>query len=352
MKDKIAYIVFLTVFLVLMPLGNILGVVDTGTVNLWGRYCCFAIAAVGVDLIWGYTGIMTMCHAFFFCLGAYGLGMYMTVHNLAEGQTVPDFMSWNGYESLPAFWLPFQTFGGAVVCTLLLTGIFAFLFSYFIFRRRIKGVFFAIITQALALAAYLLFSRNETMLGGSNGLTHFRYLLGFDLYSENVKVGLYFVAVFMLILIFFFSAKLTKSKFGKVLVGIRNSETRLRFAGYHVVGYQTAIFVIGAIIAAVAGMVYLPQTGIITPGRMDVKASIEMLVWVALGGRGNLKGAVIGALIVNALYSLFTSIMPEAWQYILGTLYIITVLYLNNGIVGVFQKIKMLPVFNKKTAVT
>jgi urea transport system permease protein len=348
MKDKISYIVFLSVFLVLMPLGNVFGMVETGTMNLWGRYCCFAIAAIGVDLIWGYTGIMTMCHAFFFCLGAYGLGMYMTVHNLAEWQTVPDFMSWNGYESLPAFWLPFRSFGGAVICTLLLTGIFAFLFSYFIFRRRIKGVFFAIITQALALAMYLLFSRNETMLGGSNGLTHFRYVLGFDLYSENVKLGLYVATVLMLAVIFFLSVKLTKSKFGKVLVGIRDSESRLRFAGYRVVSYQTAVFVIGALIAAVAGMLYLPQTGIITPGRMDVKSSVEMLVWVALGGRGNLKGAVVGALIVNALYSLFTSLMPEAWPYILGALYIITVLYLSNGIVGIFQKIKLLSAFNKK----
>jgi urea transport system permease protein len=321
-----------------MPLGNLLGIVETGTINLWGRYCCFAIAAIGVDLIWGYTGIMTMCHAFFFCLGAYGLGMYMTIHNLQEWQTVPDFMSWNGYESLPAFWLPFRSFGGAVACALLLTGVFAFLFSYFIFRRRIKGVFFAIITQAFALAAYLLFSRNETLLGGSNGLTHFRYLLGLDLYSANVKLGLYIATVLMLALIFFLSAKLTRSKFGKVLVGIRDSESRLRFAGYRVVGYQSAIFVIGALIAAIAGMLYLPQTGIITPGRMDVKASVEMLVWVALGGRGNLKGAVAGALAVNALYSLFTSLMPEAWQYILGALYIVTVLYLKDGIVGMFKR--------------
>ncbi|MDR0733187.1 MAG: urea ABC transporter permease subunit UrtC [Dysgonamonadaceae bacterium] len=338
MKTNLPYIIFLSIFLVLMPLGNLLGIVETGTINLWGRYCCFAIAAIGVDLIWGYTGIMTMCHAFFFCLGAYGLGMYMTIHNLQEWQTVPDFMSWNGYESLPAFWLPFRSFGGAVACALLLTGVFAFLFSYFIFRRRIKGVFFAIITQAFALAAYLLFSRNETLLGGSNGLTHFRYLLGLDLYSANVKLGLYIATVLMLALIFFLSAKLTRSKFGKVLVGIRDSESRLRFAGYRVVGYQSAIFVIGALIAAIAGMLYLPQTGIITPGRMDVKASVEMLVWVALGGRGNLKGAVAGALAVNALYSLFTSLMPEAWQYILGALYIVTVLYLKDGIVGMFKR--------------
>ncbi|GHT32143.1 urea ABC transporter permease subunit UrtC [Bacteroidia bacterium] len=335
------YIVFLAVFLVLLPVLNLCGVIETGTLTLWGRYCCFAIAAIGIDLIWGYTGIMTMCHAFFFCLGAYGLGMYLTINNLQAWQTVPDFMSWNGYESLPTFWLPFQTFGGAVICGLFVTGVFAFLVSYFIFRRRIKGVFFAIITQALALAMFLLFSRNETLLGGSNGLTHFRYILGFDMYSQNVKLGIYIITILMLAVIFLLARRLTKSKFGKVLVGIRDSESRLRFAGYKVVGYQTAIFVIGALIAAVAGMLYLPQTGIVTPGRMNVQASIEMLIWVALGGRGNLKGAVVGALVVNAMYSIFTSVMPEAWQYVLGALYIVTVLYLNNGLVGLFSRLKI-----------
>lgn len=325
------------IFLIGLPAANLAGWIDINTTTLWGRYLCFAIAAIGVDLIWGYTGIMTMCHAFFFCLGAYGLGMYLTVANLPDGKAVPDFMAWNQVEALPYFWLPFQSFGGAVISGLLVTGVFAFLFCYFIFRRRIKGVFFAIITQALALAVFLLFSRNETMLGGSNGLTNFRYFLGFDLHSESVKLGLYLITVFVLIAIFFLSKKLTASKFGKVLVGIRDSESRLRFAGYKVVNYQTAIFVIGAMIAAVAGMLYLPLTGIITPGRMDVKASIEMLIWVALGGRGNLKGALVGALAVNLLYSLFTSWIPEAWPYVLGALYIITVLYLNNGVTGLFQ---------------
>lgn len=334
-KDKLTYILFLLVFLIAFPSASLLGWMDTNTLTLWGRYFCFAIVAIGVDLIWGYTGIMTMCQAFFFCLGAYGLGMYLTVTNMPEGQAVPDFMSWNQVETLPLFWQPFRTFGGAVVASLVATAAFAMI-SYFIFRRRIKGVFFAIITQALALAMFLLFSRNETMLGGSNGLTNFRYILGFDLRTEEVKTGLYIITVMVLALIFFLSKKLTLSKFGKVLVGIRDSESRLRFTGYKVAHYQTAIFIIGALIAAVAGMLYIPQTGIVTPGRMDVKASIEILIWVALGGRGNLKGAVLGALIVNILYSLFTSLMPDAWLYILGVLYVVTVLYMKKGILGVF----------------
>src|SRR5215470_3755635 len=213
MKDKLFYTLFLLVFLILMPIANALGFIETNTLTLWGRYCCFAIAAIGVDLIWGYTGIMTMCHAFFFCLGTYGMGMYMTIINLPQGQLVPDFMLWNQVKTLPAFWLPFQTFSGALIGGLLVTGIFAFLFSYFIFRRRIKGVFFAIITQALALTMYLLFSCNETMLGGSNGLTHFRYLLTFDLYSENVKKGLYLITILVLALVLLLSKKLIVSKF-------------------------------------------------------------------------------------------------------------------------------------------
>ncbi|MDR1381990.1 MAG: urea ABC transporter permease subunit UrtC [Tannerella sp.] len=338
-NNKLLYILFAVLFLIILPLANVTGMTDAGTMTLWGRYLCFAIAAIGMDLIWGYTGIMSMCHAFFFCLGAYGMGMFMTISNLPEGQAVPEFMSWNKVESLPFFWIPFRSFPSAIVSSLAVTGIFAFLFGYFIFRRRIKGVFFAIITQAFALAMYLLFSRNETMLGGSNGLTNFRYILGFDLHSGNVKLSLYLITVLFLIVIFLLSRKLTESKFGKALIGIRDSESRLRFTGYEVVSYRTVIFIIGALIAAVGGMLYLPQTGIITPGRMDVKASIEMLVWVALGGRGNLKGAVIGTLAVNLLYNIFTSLMPEAWPYILGALYLLTVLFLKNGLTGLLDMI-------------
>jgi urea transport system permease protein len=338
--ERVVTGLFLLIFLLALPALNLAGMLETNTLTLWGRYACFAIAAIGVDLVWGYTGIMTMCHAFFFCLGAYGMGMYMTVANLPEAQQVPDFMLWNQVEALPAFWLPFRTLPGAILSGLAVTGIFAFLFSYFIFRRRIRGVFFAIITQAFALAMYLLFSRNETMLGGSNGLTHFRRLLDFDLYLPQVKLGLYVLTILVLALVYFLAQRLTASKFGKVLIGIRDSESRLRFTGYNVVSYQTTIFVAGALIAALAGMLYLPQTGIITPGRMDVKASIEMLIWVALGGRGNLKGAILGALVVNALYSLFTSLVPQAWPYVLGALYLVTVLYMPRGLVGLLDTLR------------
>ncbi len=345
-KDKLIYVLVL-VFMILLPVANLTGLVAIDTITLWGRYLCFAIAAIGVDLIWGYTGIMTMCQAFFFCLGAYGMGMFLTICNLPEGAAVPQFMEWNQVTELPLFWKPFQTLGGAIVATIIATIGFAMI-SNFIFRRRIKGVFFAIITQAIAWAMFLLFSRNETMLGGSNGLTNFQQMLGLDLRSDGVKLGLYVVTVVVLIAIYIGSKILTQSKFGKVLVGVRDSESRLRFTGYKVAHYQTAIFVIGALIAMVAGMLYLPQTGIVTPGRMDVRASIEMLIWVALGGRGSLKGAVIGALIVNLMYSMFTSLMPEAWPYILGALYVVTVLYLDKGVLEIGHIIKA-KFFNNKS---
>ena len=334
LRDRILYFSFLVFFLLAFPLGYKIGLLELSTMTLWGRYFCFVIAAIGIDLIWGYTGVMTMCHAFFFCIGAYALGMFMTIENMPAGAAVPDFMMWNDVSSLPLFWLPFKTAPGAFIGGIVAAGGFAWLLGYLIFRRKIKGVFFAIITQALALAMYLLFSRNETMLGGSNGLTNFRYLFGFDLHAENVKIALYIVTVAVMALVYWFALFLTKSKFGKILVGIRDSESRLRFTGYKVVNYQTAVFVIGAILAAIGGMLYLPQTGIVTPGRMDVRASIEMLIWVALGGRGNLKGAVVGTLIVNILYSVSTSLVPQAWPYILGLLYIAVVLYPNNGVTG------------------
>lgn len=336
-KDKTILIILL-IFVVLLPIANLIGLVPIDTVTLWGRYLCFAIAAIGVDLIWGYTGIMTMCHAFFFCLGAYGMGMYLTLFNLPEGEVVPQFMAWNQVETLPLFWKPFQTFGGAIIATIIATIGFGSI-SYFIFRRRIKGVFFAIITQAIAWAMFLLFSRNETLLGGSNGLTNFQEMMGLDLRSDSVKLGLYIFTALVLGGVYFGAKAITNSKFGKLLIGVRDSESRLRFTGYKVAHFQTAIFIIGALIAMIAGMLYLPQTGIVTPGRMDVRASIEMLIWVALGGRGNLKGAIIGALIVNLLYSVFTSIMPDAWPYVLGAMYVVTVLYLDKGVIGLGQKI-------------
>lgn len=338
--NSLFYIIILVVFLVVLPVGNLMGWVSNNTISLWGRYFCFAIAAMGIDLIWGYTGVLSMCQAFFFCLGGYAIAMHMLLSAGGQGiysAKIPDFMVWNQVDSLPVFWEPFHSFGTSLLLALLLPGLFAFVFGFFVFRSRIKGVYFAIITQALALAMWLIFLRNETMLGGTNGLTDFKHILGFKLANPNTKLGLYIITFVVLCITYGLCRWLVNSKFGKVLVGILDSESRISYTAYNVVNYKLAVFVIAAILAAIGGILYVPQTGIITPGRMDVKSSIEMVMWVALGGRGRLKGAIVGALLVNYLYSVCTSLFPESWLYILGILFVCTVLFFEKGFWGLLE---------------
>jgi urea transport system permease protein len=336
-------IILSLVFLIAMPAANKLGYVSDTTINLWGRYFSFAILALGIDLIWGFTGILSLCQAFFFCLGGYAVAMHMllmTGQKGVYGSALPDFMVWNQVEKLPIFWEPFHSFGGTIILALLIPALFAFIFGYFAFRSRIKGVYFAIITQALAFAMWLIFLRNETMLGGTNGLTDFKTLLGFELSNPDVKLGLYIITFAMLLLAYFLCKKIIDSKLGKVLIAVRDSEHRLRYTGYSVTGYKLFIFVFAALLGALGGILYVPQTGIVTPGSMDVQASIEMLIWVAVGGRGSLIGAIIGAVLVNMLYSITTSVFPGSWLYILGVLFIVVVLFYNQGIVGLLNQIK------------
>lgn len=329
---------FLLFFAVVLPVGNLLGLVSINTVSVWGRYFCFAIAAMGIDLIWGYTGIMSMCQAFFFCLGGYAMGMHLLLKATAlQGRLLPDFMTWNSITALPGFWKPFQHFLPALLLSLLVPAVVAGIIGFFIFRSRIKGVYMAIITQAFALGMYLLFLRNETVLGGTNGLTDFRTLLGLDLSAASTKLGLYWVSLVLLCLLYLLCHQLVHSKFGKVLQAVRDSEFRVGYTAYRVLNYKLAIFIIAALLCGLAGMLYTPQTGIITPGRMDVTASVEMLMWVALGGRGRLRGAIIGALLVNCLYSVCTSLFPQGWLFILGFLYVLTVLYFDKGFLGLFE---------------
>ncbi len=337
------YLLFLGIFLILLPLGYLFDIVSITTISLWGRYFCFAIAAIGVDILWGYTGILCMCQALFFCMGGYGIAMHMLLSASGKGvygSAIPDFMVWNQVASLPWFWEPFHGFPVAVLMCILIPGLFAGIFGYFIFKSRIKGVYFAIITQALALATWLLFLRNETMMGGTNGLTDFKMLLGFDLSTSATKFGLYIISCFVLIAVYIGVKQLVKSKFGKVLIAIRDSESRIRYTSYKIQNYKLVVFVLAAIIAAVGGMLYVPQTGIITPGRMNVTASIEMIIWVALGGRGKLKGAILGSLFINFLYSIFTTALPGSWLYVLGILFIVTVLYIDQGIIGLPNQIR------------
>lgn len=340
-NHSLYYILFIALFAILLPAGYLSGFLSVNTISVWGRYFCFAIAALGIDLIWGYTGILSMCQAFFFCLGSYGIAMHLLLKKtVAAGSVLPDFMAWNKIETLPLFWQPFHSFGWSLVLCLLIPALFAFIVGFVLFRSRIKGVYMAIITQALTLAMWLIFLRNETNVGGTNGLTDFNTLLGYNLSSSSVKLGLYMISFAVLCAAYFACYRITHSKFGKVLQAIRDSESRISYTAYKIVDYKLAVFVVAALLAAVGGMLYLPQTGIITPGRMDVKASVEMVMWVALGGRGNLKGAVLGALLVNFLYSICTSLFPDSWLFILGFLFVITVLYFDKGFMGLLESIK------------
>lgn len=336
---KLTNIIFLVLFVLVLPVGYLMGWISVNTVSEWGRYFCFAIAAIGIDLIWGYTGIMSMCQAFFFCLGGYAVGMHLLLKATAlQGHVLPDFMTWNSFTTLPAFWVPFRGAVPAILLALVVPALVALAIGFFIFRSRIRGVYMAIITQALALAMYLLFLRNETRLGGTNGLTGFRTWFGFDLATSGTKLGLYFISLGMLIVLYLLCRKLVQSKFGKLLQAIRDSEFRVGYTSYRVLNYKLTVFVIAAVLCGLAGMLYVPQTGIITPGRMDVTASVEMLMWVALGGRGRLRGAIIGALVVNCLYSFFTSWLPQGWLFVLGGLYVFTVLYFDKGFLGIFEQ--------------
>ena len=328
-------------FGVLVPLLNAMGLVADTTLNLWGRYFCFAIVALGVDLIWGFTGILSLCQAFFFCLGGYASGMHMLLKTGTKGvygSALPDFMVWNRVEELPVFWEPFHSFPLTLLLGLVVPGIAALIFGFFAFRSRIKGVYFAIISQALALAMWLLFLRNETMLGGTNGLTDFKTLLGFELADPGTKRGLYIAACTALLGAYYLCRYMVDSKLGKLLVAIRDGEHRLRFIGYRITRYKLFVFVVASALAGLGGMLYVPQTGIITPGRMDVQASIEIVVWTAVGGRGTRVGAIAGAVLVNLLYSFLTGAFPGTWLYFLGTLFLGVVLFFPEGMVGVIGR--------------
>ena len=341
--QKIFLSILAIILLVVVPVGNMTGMISDVSNNLWGRYLSFAIVAMGIDLIWGFTGILSLCQALFFGLGGYAIAMHMalkTGKSGTYGSHLPDFMVWNGVEKLPFFWTPFYSEVATVLLGMAIPGLVAFVLAFFAFRSRLKGVYFAVITQALALGAYLIFLRNETMLGGTNGLTDFKELFGFNLAKSEVKLGLYITTVIVLIGTYFLSRKLIQSKLGQVLIAIRDSENRIRYTGYSVASFKIFIFVVAAMLAAIGGMLYVPQTGIITPGRMDVQASIEMIVWVAVGGRASLIGAVIGAFGINLLYSYTTSALPGSWLYILGFLFIAVVLFIPKGVIGLFEKIK------------
>jgi urea transport system permease protein len=340
------------VLLVVLPVLNVVPGEDSWLylsdfrLNQFGKFLCFAILALGLDLIWGYCGVLSMGQGVFFGLGAYCMGMYLALQIGKEsvyGSELPDFMVWTQVKELPFFWYPFKSVAGALVGAILVPVLFATLFGFLAFRSRIKGVYFAIITQALAFAAWLVFNRNETRLGGTNGLTDFKQLLGYRLSDPATQRGLYLLTVVALGAAYLFCRWIVTSRAGNVLIAIRDSESRVTFSGYTPWMFKLFVFVVAAGLAGVSGMLYVPQVGIITPAQIGVLPSLEVVIWVAVGGRGTLVGAILGAVAVNYGRSVLTNYFPEAWPFILGGLFVVVVTLFPDGLLGMIRKLTARP---------
>ena len=312
--------------------------VSTFGLTLVGKYLCYALLALSVDLIWGYCGILSLGHAAFFSLGGYAIGMYLMRQIGSRGvygnPELPDFMVFLNYKSLPWFWYGFNHFAFALLMMIVAPAILAFAFGWFAFRSRVTGVYLSIITQALTYAVMLAFFRNDMGFGGNNGFTDFKDILGFDLHSDKVRVVLLVITAVLLGASYLVCRAIVASRAGRVMRAIRDAESRARFLGYRVESFKLWIFVFSAVLAGIAGALYVPQIGIINPSEFSPINSIEVVIWVAVGGRGTLYGAAAGALLVNYAKTYFTSTIPEAWYYALGTLFVLVTLFLPRGIVG------------------
>ncbi len=310
-------------------------------VSLIGKILCYAICALAMDLIWGYAGILSLGHGLFFALGGYGMGMYLMRQIGTDGQYrshLPDFMVFLNWKEFPWHWGLSDSFVGQLVLVILVPGLLAFVFGWFAFRSRIKGVYFSIITQALTFAAMLLFFRNETGFGGNNGFTDFKRILEIPVATPQMRVTLAVLSGLTLIGFFVMARAIVASKFGRVLQAIRDAETRVMFTGYDPIAYKLAIWTLSAVMCAVAGALYVPQVGIINPSEMSPAASIEIAIWAAVGGRATLIGPIVGAFFVNGAKSWFTAAFPEFWLFFLGAMFIAVTLFLPNGIVGLFKR--------------
>jgi urea transport system permease protein len=318
--------------------------ISTYTLTLTGKYLCYALLALAVDLIWGYCGILSLGHGAFFALGGYAMGMYLMRQIGDRGvygnPELPDFMVFLNWQELPWYWFGFDQFWFAMIMVLAAPGILAFVFGWLAFRSRVTGVYLSIITQAMTYALLLAFFRNDMGFGGNNGLTDFKDILGFDLQNDGTRSALFIASALSLILGYLISRFITRSKLGRVLVSIRDAEMRTRFLGYKVEYYKLFVFVVSAMLAGIAGALYVPQVGIINPGEFSPINSIEIIIWVAVGGRGTLFGAVIGAIAVNYAKTYFTGAFAELWLFMLGGLFVLSTLYLPKGIVGLVKNLK------------
>jgi urea transport system permease protein len=310
-------------------------------VTLLGKIMCYAIVALAMDLVWGYAGILSLGHGLFFALGGYAMGMYLMRQIGREGQyqsDLPDFMVFLDWKALPWHWWNTDQFWWAMLLVVAVPGLLAYVFGYFAFRSRVKGVYFSIITQALTFAAMLLFFRNNTGFGGNNGFTDFKRILGFPITAPETRVALFAITAATLIGTLLLARWLVTSKFGRVLMAVRDAEQRVMFCGYNPVHYKLAIWTLSAVLCGIAGALYVPQVGIINPGEMSPANSIEIAIWVAVGGRGTLVGAIAGAGLVNGAKSFFTQAFPEYWLYVLGLMFVLVTLFMPQGVVGMLRR--------------
>ncbi|MDZ4361590.1 MAG: urea ABC transporter permease subunit UrtC [Variovorax sp.] len=344
-----AFVVALLVVCAVAPLLNLF--VPEGSafhlsdymVGLLGKIMCYAICALAMDLIWGYTGILSLGHGLFFALGGYVMGMYLMRQIGTDGNyksELPDFMVFLDWKELPWHWALSDSFIATLLLIVLVPGLVAFVFGYFAFRSRIKGVYFSIITQALTFAALLLFFRNETGFGGNNGFTDFKRILGLPMATQGMRMTLFVLTGLTLLGFYLFARWLVNSKFGRVLQAVRDAESRVMFCGYNPLPYKLTIWTISAVMCGVAGALYVPQVGIINPGEMSTANSIEIAIWAAVGGRATLVGPILGAFIVNGAKSWLTVTFPEYWLYVLGALFIVVTLYMPQGVVGLVKKLR------------
>jgi len=347
-RGSIVFLVLLGAFAIAIPALNLAVPpssafhVSTYLVALFGKYICYALLALSIDLIWGYAGILSLGHGAFFALGGYAMGMYLMRQIGTRGvygdPILPDFMVFLNWKALPVYWYGFQHFAYAALMIVAVPGVLAFVFGWFAFRSRVTGVYLSIITQALTYALLLGFFRNDFGFGGNNGLTDFKDILGFNVQAEPTRNALLFTSCLALAVGFLICRAIVTSKFGKVLVAVRDAESRTRFLGYRVENYKLFVFTLSACMAGVAGALYVPQVGIINPSEFAPSNSIEAVIWVAVGGRGTLTGAVIGAILVNYGKTYFTSgFLAPYWLFVLGSLFVIVTLALPRGIVGTLR---------------
>jgi len=351
-KAWLALILFALIGMLVLPALNLFVPessalhVSTYWITLIGKIMCYAIVALAMDLVWGYTGILSLGHGIFFALGGYGMGMYLMRAIGRDGvyhSDLPDFMVFLNWKELPWYWQGSEHFLVALALIILVPGLLALLFGFFAFRSRVKDVYFLIITQAMTFAAMLLFFRNETGFGGNNGFTDFKRILGYSITAPETRVALFAITAATLIAFLLLGRFIVTSKLGRVLAAIRDAESRVMFSGYNPLPYKLFIWTLSAVICAIAGALYVPQVGIINPGEMSPANSIEIAIWTAVGGRATLIGPLIGAGLINGVKSWFTMAFPEYWLYFLGLIFVLVTLWLPRGVVGQIQAF-----FNKR----